>query len=84
MLCLFDHEEVGSTSSRGAASPLLKDVVERVVLGRGWNLRGRRGKRLQAVIGHAIDFETWRSLARAQGLDDSEAAELMVRLARGA
>jgi hypothetical protein len=34
------------------------------------------------VIGHAIDFDTWRSLARTQGLDDGDAAELMVRLAR--
>jgi hypothetical protein len=43
---------------------------------------GRRRKRLQAVIGHAIKFETWRSLARQEGLDDSEAADLMVSLAR--
>jgi aspartyl aminopeptidase len=35
MICLFDHEEVGSTSHRGAASPLLKDAIERIVLGRG-------------------------------------------------
>lgn len=31
-----------------------------------------------AAIGHAVGFETWRSLAR-QGLTDEEAAELMVR-----
>jgi AcrR family transcriptional regulator len=48
----------------------------------GWEARGRRRERLRAVIGHAIDFETWRSLARRGGLDDSEVAELMVRLAR--
>jgi len=35
MLSFFDHEEVGSTSHRGAASPLLKDVLERIVLARG-------------------------------------------------
>ncbi|MCK6446733.1 MAG: M18 family aminopeptidase [Planctomycetes bacterium] len=35
VVCLFDHEEVGSTSHRGAASPLLKDALERIVLGRG-------------------------------------------------
>ncbi len=35
VVCLFDHEEVGSTSQRGAASPLLKDSLERIVLGRG-------------------------------------------------
>jgi hypothetical protein len=37
---------------------------------------------LRAVIGHAVTFETWRSLVRQQGLEDAEAAELMVRLAR--
>ena len=35
VLALFDHEEVGSTSSRGAQSPLLKDLLERTVLARG-------------------------------------------------
>ncbi len=41
-----------------------------------------RRTRLEAVIGHAIDFDTWRSLARTQGLEDGDAVELMVRLAR--
>lgn len=31
-----------------------------------------------AAIGHAVAFETWRSLAK-EGLTDEEAAELMVR-----
>jgi aspartyl aminopeptidase len=35
VLSLFDHEEVGSTSHRGAASPLLKDVLERILLAQG-------------------------------------------------
>jgi aspartyl aminopeptidase len=33
--CLFDHEEVGSTSNRGAQGPLLEYVLERLVLGSG-------------------------------------------------
>jgi hypothetical protein len=37
--------------------------------------------RLAAVIAHALRFETWRSLARAEGLGDAAAAELMVALA---
>jgi aspartyl aminopeptidase len=32
---LFDHEEVGSSSNRGAASPLLESVLERITLGLG-------------------------------------------------
>jgi AcrR family transcriptional regulator len=42
--------------------------------------RGRTPDRLRAAIGHAVAFPTWRSLAREQGLDDSEAADLMCRL----
>ncbi|HEX8731360.1 MAG TPA: TetR/AcrR family transcriptional regulator [Ktedonobacterales bacterium] len=35
---------------------------------------------LLATIGHALDFETWRSLVRRQGLSTEMAVELMVRL----
>lgn len=35
MLVLFDHEEVGSTSERGAQSDLLATTIERIVLGAG-------------------------------------------------
>lgn len=35
VLALFDHEEIGSTSERGAQSDLLSTVLERVVLARG-------------------------------------------------
>lgn len=34
-ICLFDHEEVGSGSNRGAGSPLLADLFERTVIARG-------------------------------------------------
>lgn len=49
-------------------------------LDRGWTARGRRRARLRALLGHALDFTTWRSLARNQGLDDDAAVELMVGL----
>ncbi len=35
VLALFDHEEVGSESERGARSTLLGAVLERIVLGAG-------------------------------------------------
>jgi AcrR family transcriptional regulator len=44
---------------------------------------GARGQ-LQAAIGHAIAFATWRSLAIDEGLDDDAAAELMCRLVAAA
>lgn len=47
-----------------------------------WPSSGR--DRLGAAIGHALRFETWRSLAHAEALDDTEAADLMVDLVRAA
>lgn len=38
--------------------------------------------RLAAAIAHALRFDTWRSLARVEGLADAEAADLMVTLAQ--
>ena len=47
------------------------------VLEAGWpGLPGTNFR--HAAIGHAVGFETWRSLAR-EGLTDEEATELMVR-----
>src|SRR5690606_23754433 len=47
LLVLFDHEEVGSVSERGAASTLLPRVLERVVLAAG----GDREDLLRALAG---------------------------------
>jgi AcrR family transcriptional regulator len=41
--------------------------------------RPRRAAR--AAIGHALEFETWRSLVRRQGLSRTAAVDAMVRLA---
>jgi AcrR family transcriptional regulator len=46
--------------------------------------RGRRRDETRAAIGHALAFDTWRSLTREQGLDDGAAVEMMVRLAAAA
>ena len=48
------------------------------VLAEGWQVRGRKRTVLNAVIGHAIAFETWRSLTGREGLSDQAAAEAMV------
>ena len=49
-----------------------------------WAVGDRARTRLAAAIAHALRFDTWRSLARVEGLEDVEAAELMVDLARAA
>jgi aspartyl aminopeptidase len=49
LLVLFDHEEIGSTSDRGAASTLLPAVTERIVLGLG----GDRASLLRALAASA-------------------------------
>jgi aspartyl aminopeptidase len=49
VLALFDHEEVGSGSDRGAASNFLSTVLERIILARG----GSRDDYLQAMAGSA-------------------------------
>jgi AcrR family transcriptional regulator len=49
----------------------------------GWGTK-RAARARQAAIAHALRFETWRSLARAEQLGDADAAELMVTLAHSA
>ena len=74
-------------------SPVLQEVAApllaywqtvREVLDRGSKARGLERTQLRAVIGHAVEFDTWRSLTRREGLDDVEAVELLVSLARAA
>jgi AcrR family transcriptional regulator len=46
----------------------------------GRRARGRERRRVLAAVGLALAFTTWRSLVREQGLDDSQATDLMCRL----
>ena len=73
-------------------APVLREVLApyfaywekvRDVLVAGWEgQNGQRSRQIRAAIGHAISFNTWRSLIREQGLTDEEAVELMVSLTR--
>jgi AcrR family transcriptional regulator len=59
----------------------------REVLMQGRRERGQARSRVRAAIGHALAFETWRSLVRGQGLGNVQAARLMggfVRATAGA
>lgn len=53
--------------------------VEVLMIGR--RERGARRRRTRAAIGHALAFETWRSLVRRQGLSRDAAVGLVSRLA---
>lgn len=67
-------------------APLMPHLVgRRITMGRtaairaitdGWQLRGRRASRVEALLELALRFETWRILTGA-GLDDAEAATTM-------
>ena len=46
----------------------------------GWPRR----KSVKAAIGHAFEFETWRSLVRRQGLSRTQAVDAMARLVSSA
>ena len=48
-------------------------------LARGWPRR----KSVRAAIGHALEFETWRSLVRRQGLSRKQAVDAMLHLVAG-
>jgi AcrR family transcriptional regulator len=47
---------------------------------RGRPERGGRRQRARAAIAHALEFDTWRSLVRREGLGRDEAIELLLRL----
>ena len=54
----------------------------RDLMTQGRPVRGRRRDATRAAIGHALGFRTWQSLTREQGLDDTQAAELMCSLVK--
>jgi AcrR family transcriptional regulator len=45
---------------------------------RGRPERGARRRRVRAALGHAISFDTWRSLTHSQALTRKETVDLMV------
>jgi len=50
------------------------------VLAQGWGMWAETQRLLQALLGLAVDFQTWRSLVRQGGLDDAEVIDVMVGL----
>ncbi len=62
----------------GGFRAFLAEAVKTLMRGRG--LRGNAAKRTRAAIGHALAFRTWQDLTGPQGLDDDQAAQLMMCL----
>ena len=55
----------------------------RETLAVGWEVSdGSPRALLGATIGLALDFQTWRTMVREQGLSDEQAIEAMVRMVR--
>jgi hypothetical protein len=59
-------------------------AAARDVLMRGRRERSQARGRVRAAIGHALAFETWRSLVREEGLGNVQAARLMSGFVRAA
>jgi AcrR family transcriptional regulator len=78
-----DAAQLPALAAELAPFDRLVDAVRGDLLAR-WASGDGSGARLAAAIGHALRFDTWRSLARDEGLDDAAAAELMVDLVRAA
>lgn len=65
----------------GGYRSYLAAARDALIVGRG----GAGGPRaVRAALGHALSFVTWQSLAREQGLTDSQAADLMARMVAAA
>lgn len=71
--------------------PLTREMAEpyfehwermRYVLVTGWGVGDERLTLLLGTLGHALDFQTWRSLVREQGLEDELAVEVMLGMVR--
>lgn len=50
------------------------------VLAAGWPVPAGQARCFDALLGHTIAFETWRSLVRRQGLTNEDAVELLTRM----
>ncbi|HLX59481.1 MAG TPA: TetR/AcrR family transcriptional regulator [Ktedonobacteraceae bacterium] len=68
---------------REFAAPYLERWGQmRAVLAAAWGGSAPKLPKLSAALGHALDFQSWRSLVRQQGLEDEQVVELMVGMVR--
>jgi AcrR family transcriptional regulator len=78
---LRDEEKVPPLQE--ALAPFRAYLAEVVgALAAGWGVKGEDQRALRTLVGLALRFDTWRSLAE-EGLDIGEAARLMTRVIKG-
>ena len=87
------NEQMLANVTRDAqANPNVRKVLEpriqhqermRDALAAGWERRdGQRNKLLYGGLWMALEFQTWHTLARQQGLQDEESIDVMVAMVR--
>jgi AcrR family transcriptional regulator len=54
----------------------------KATLAAGWQVDKDHAEPLLGALGLALDFETWRTMVRKQGLSDEQALDLMVGMVR--
>jgi AcrR family transcriptional regulator len=69
--------DIDALPARIAAGIRAFPASMRDVLDVGWPATGGSGALRRAALGHAVAFDTWRSLIH-EGLDDDQAAAMMV------
>ncbi len=78
----------GEAEVNAAVREVLKPIAARwermrETLAVGWEVpNGTARTLLGATIGLALDFQTWRTMVREQGLSDEQAIEVMARMVR--
>ena len=85
------HGMLARTEQDAPTNPVLAELMAPFVafwdnvrdgLAQGWDGPEAPDPVVVAAIGHALAFSTWRSLVQEQGLDDDQAADLMLVLVR--
>jgi AcrR family transcriptional regulator len=75
-----DRKEVPALDASLRQSDAFLEAITEILM-KGRPERRAAKRRARAAIAHALEFETWRSLVRRQGLTTAEAVELMAKLA---
>lgn len=77
---LFRDEHISAVVRDHFAAMRAYIAAAQDTLVQGRRLRGAAARRTRAAVGHAIAFQTWKSLVRDNGLSDADAAALMREL----